>query len=215
MAKENLCEEYERLSLECEELRNQLRERETERAHLGVKLGDYDKFRINLIGEALAELITAVSGRKFVYDEVNNTYYKRYWLDESDEDYDANEDCEYRCVESYANIVVAHEKYQKEYYSETTRNKVEQLIEEGDAILLKPYLPYVNYVSIYQGYSLDVEKFGYVKDFSKALIQYCYERDIKEATKEDINACLTEFLENYKKEHAPKGPTLEKVKGEN
>lgn len=209
MAKKDLCEEYERLSLECKELRNQLREKEIKSSSLWVKIDDHDKFRINLIGEALATLITEVSGRKFIYDEVDNTYYEKRLL--SAEFYD---DYEYRRVKSVANIVVACEEYKKEYYSETTKNKVFQLVKKGDAILLKPYLPYVNYVSIYQGCTFDGEKFGYVKDFIKALIGYCCWKNIKygEATKEDINECLKKFLNDNKAKYTQKNPSLKLTK---
>ena len=211
MAKKDLCEEYERLSLECKELRNQLREKEIKCAHSWVKIDYHDKFRIDLIGEALATLITTVSDRKFIYDEVDNTYYEKRLL--SAEFYD---DYEYRRVKSVANIVVACEEYKKEYHSETTKNKVVQLVKKGDAILLIPDKPYVNYVSIYHGCTFDGEKFGYVKDFIKTLIGYCYGKNIKngEATQEDINKCLNKYLKKLREEYITKGPTLIK-KGEN
>ena len=220
MAKENLCEEDRKLTVECEELRNQIKERDKKLLRIGDKIRKHSTFDINLIGIALAELITAISGRKFVYDKVQHVYYYKNFHDAL-----YTNGYEYYFTSSTANIVVAQEKYKHEYYDTRCKgaNSVEKLVETGDAVrLVGP--DHSQYFTVYpypeQCFKFDVATFDYIEPFMQALIEYCCANGITETTEKEkvavaINKCLAEFLKEYKKEHAPKGPTLEKTKEEN
>ncbi len=225
MGKITLCDEIENLEEQSRELTNQKREVETEICRLYLEIKDYTIFDMDLLGETLAKLIAEVSGREFVYGKVVNTYYKKNYIDESEEDYDPDHDFEYKKIDRDEHIVVAREKYKEKYYSEKS-NSVEQLVDEGDAITLSwqnIFYKLDNMVQVFhcpnECFKFDVEKFDYVKEFINLLIQYCYENGIKshgsiEKVTAAINICLKEFLENYEKEHTTNGPTLIK-KGEN
>lgn len=219
----NIFKEIERMRLKCKELENQKQEIDKRieglEAAISVYSGiteEYDTYNIDLIGEAFAKLITVMSGREFIYRKVTSHYYVL-----SNPSGSAFGPSVYRPVTDEQCIVVASEKYKPEYHSDKIHelDKVEQLVKDGDAIKFPVWTSHD--LTIYpcprEYFEFDIEKFGYIKDFAESLIQYCYERAIygNEVTKEDINACLKEFLESYKKEHAPKGPTLEKTKEEN
>ena len=215
MAKETLCEEYRKLTVECEELRKQINERNKKLLRIGDKIRKSSTFDINLIGNALAELITAISGRKFVYDKVQHAYYYKVYHDAL-----YTNDYEFYFTRSTANIVVAQEKYKHEYYDTRCKgaNSVEKLVETGDAVrLVGP--DHSQYFTVYpypeQCFKFDVATFDYIEPFMQALIEYCCAKKIENPDEKTINKCLTEFLKEYKKEHAPNGPTLEKTKGEN
>ncbi len=219
MAKEKIFEEIKKRELQCNELDNIRREIEKAISKLHSETSDYQNiikeysvFDKNLIGEALANLITTISGREFIYREIGNTFVGEinsilgYY-------YGQHSKVEW--------IVVDSSKYKEEYYSEKS-NEVEELKDAGDAI----WFPWYAQGSLIQFYTwpraefnerefkFNAEIFDYIEPFIQALIQYCYERGIKYsyeekklATKEDINACLKEFLENYEKEHTTKNPT--------
>ena len=208
MPEENLCEEYRKLTLECEELRNQIKKEKSELARIESIIRNHSTFKIDLIGEAFADLITAISGRKFVYDKVQRIYwYKQYREGLYSYGYD------YASIRSTANIVVAQEKYKQEYHDVThdarfkVPNSVEELAKNGDAVRL-PDPDYSQVLAIYpydkeRHLEFDDKTFDYIEPFMHALIQYCCENHITYATKNDIS----KFLENYKKEHTPKNPT--------
>lgn len=225
MAKENLFKTIESMRLQCKKLENQKQEIDKKieglESAISVYSGiaeEYDTYNVDFVGEAFAELITAISGRKFVYDEVTYEHYVPY--NPSGSVFGPRG---YMLVEEKQYIVVASEKYKEKYRNDdmySDIDEVEQLVKAGDAIKFPVWVSSHD-LTIYpcprERFEFDIEKFGYVKDFAESLIQYCYERAISEneVTKEDINACLKEFLENYKKDHATKGPKLEKVNGEN
>ena len=219
MTKKVLFEEVKKRESQCKELDNRRREIEKTISKLHSEISDYQKiikeysiFDKNLIGEALANLITTISGREFIYREIDNTFvgeiysiFGYYYGQHSKVEW----------------IVVDSSKYKKEYYSEKS-NEVEKLKDAGDAI----WFPWYAQGSLIQFYTyphaefnerefkFNAEIFDYIEPFIQALIQYCYERGIKYSyeentfvTKEDINECLKEFLENYKIEHTTKNPT--------
>ena len=213
MAKGNIFKEIESMRLKCKELENQKQEIDKRieglEAAISVYTGiteEYDTYNIDLIGEAFAKLITVISGREFLYGEVINEHYVPCNPSGSVFGFKG-----YRLVPEKQYIVVAREKYKARYHSELfdESDEVEQLVKAGDAIKFPVWTSHD--LTIYpcprEYFEFDIEKFGYIKDFAESLIQYCYERAISgnEVTKEDINACLKEFLESYKKEHAPKG----------
>ena len=206
MAKENLCEEYRKLTLECEELRNQIKKEKSELARIESIIRNHSTFKIDLIGEAFADLITAISGRKFVYDKVQHHYYRKHYCD----DY-------YEYISSTVHIIVAQEKFKQGYYDTRCKglNSVEELVKNGDAVrLVGPgyydedftLYPYAEVIPL----EFDNETFDYIEPFMQALIQYRCEKHV--ATKKNINACLKKFLEDYKRDHTTKNPASEKNK---
>ena len=167
-------------------------------------ISDYDTFNVDLIGNALAELITVVSGREFIYRRVINMCSKIY-------------------MGQIVYIVVSREKYKERYYSNTTTDLVKELVKDGDAISMpvpedKEWCE-TKKVTVFpcpnihpdlgiiwdDGIIFNVEKFSYVKEFIEELVKYLHLNKIKSYAKyrvgKAINTCLTEFLKKYKEEH--------------
>ena len=159
------------------------------------------QFYESLIGKAITELITTIEGREFIYKDAILFYMEPIKNGEK------------------GNIIIDRGMYNHFHYSDDVdyKPKTETLIQKGFAVYLNTHFGFrklpVFYVSEDQikfndtDIKINLDSFGYVEDFFKALVQYCCEREITDATEKEVNACLTEFLENYKREHAPKNPT--------
>ena len=219
MAKEKLFEEIEKIDSECNSLTNQINSLknqideirknikvlDSKKAALGETIAKYSKFSKYQIGPALAELITTISGRKYVYKHATGLYPGKYGMDLP--------------VIEHLNVVVDKTKYKEYYYLA----EINGLINEGYAISFygdddtpNPLIP-PSFFETY-GYCTQInndaidfnwEKFPYVVEFLKLLVKYACKRDclFVTVTKEDVNACLKEILKKYKEEHTIKNPT--------
>ena len=231
MAKERLFEEMEKLEFKKNDLTNQIaslnrqidaiaesrKNIESNMVDLGKTIIKYSTFFNSQVGPAIAELITTISGRKYIYKHARGIYPGKYGMDSA--------------VFKDLTVVVDKTKY-KEYYRLA---EINGLINEGYAISIydgedipNPLMP-PNFFTLY-GACVDTnngaidfnrDKFPYVAEFLKLLVQYAYERDslfvrvcdedvnacLKEILKKYNNACLKEILKKYKEEHTTKNPT--------
>ena len=217
MAKENIFETIENIELQCKILENLKQEIDKTIENLKLSIVHYkdiieehDTYNTEYIGDALAELITEISGREFIYRKVTSKYYVL-----SNPSGSAFGPSVYRPVADEQCIVVASEKYKPEYHCDKIRelDKVKQLVKDGDAIKL-PVWSSSDSVTIYpcptEYFEFDIEKFGYVRDFIKALIGYCCAKEIKNLDEKTINTCLNDFLLKYKEQQKNKSLTLTK-----
>ena len=169
---------------------------------------EYSKFDIDLLGETLAELVTAIRGKKFVYGEVVNS-----------ESYGYYGAPEIHTTKEIEHLVIAEGDYRDSHYDSYSPRELMWFPERGLAIRFPKNKKEVTFftgdpvLAINSSeVMMDCRDFDYVDGFMRTLVQYCYANGITETTEKEkvaeaINACLKEFLENYKKEHATKGST--------
>ena len=171
---------------------------------------EYSKFDIDLLGETLAELVTAIKGSKFVYGEVTNSESYGYYGSST-----------ITTTNDIEHLVIAEGDYRDSHYYSYSPRDLAWRVERGLAIRFPKNKQEVTFYTLpdldinESEVRMDLIDFDYVNDFMKILIQHCYENDLKKPTKADFDVCLKTYLEKYKEEHAPKCPTLEKVNGEN
>ena len=187
-----------------------------ELARIKRTIVEHSKFDIDLLGEALAELVTVMKGKKFVYGEVVCS--ESYGYCGSSDIHTTNE---------IEHLIIAENDYRDPRYYSYSPRELMWFPERGLAIRFPENEKEVTFFTDDPVLAInssevimDCIDFDYVDGFMRTLVQYCYANGITETTEKEkvaeaINACLKEFLENYKKEHATKGPTLEKIKEEN
>lgn len=187
------------------------------------KILEYSKFDKDVLGNALAEFLTKTTGEEYVYGKAINFHEVQV---------DTATGYEYREVNYPVDVVIASSKYREWYRSE--ENYLDQLVKTGEAIYFDPTAPqeislfianehvcddtYAK-MSIGSGceFNCDYIKMNIDKIcktdvayyFIKALVQYCYENDIKNATKEDMTKCMDSLIgEAIKTQNS----VLEKIK---
>ena len=177
-------------------IKKQIEDLKLELIEQGKPIIRYSTFFNHSIGPALAELITTIDGREFIYSKV------RAW--------------EYDSGIEYKNVVVDKTKYQDSYKFD----ELNELVREGDAICIyetnsildkEPNFfekhgcfTYLNVDAI----RYEHKKFPYIEDFFETLVQSCYDQDYRYPSESFINNCLKDFLDNYKIEHETKNQTL-------
>jgi len=167
------------------------------------ELNDFDKlfakystFNIDLIGNAIQQLISIVECEEYLYEEVMHKLKKRVHgvMDSWDED-----------VLSNVNIVVRKDKLVN-YYDSCSEFVIDDLIKKGDAILLCRqcinshnneiifYTSKDGQVSCY----FDFGKFDYVKEFIDSIVQYRFQNNMIEFTEKDMITLVKEFVNEHK-----------------
>ena len=69
----------------------------------------------------------------------------------------------------------------------------------GNVSLSPAFCVQGDHISLNDDYiKINLDKFGYVKDFLEFLVTYCFGNQTSNSIIENVNTCLKEFLENYK-----------------
>ena len=161
-------------------------------AHLITKYSTFDE---NLIGCAIAKLISIIENKIFIYRDVLNKYNKRIHgsIDSWDEE-----------RQTKASIIVDSDKYDN--YSEY-ESKLNELVLNGKAIILSESNQYayknsnITFFTLNKEHivcNINLENFNYIKDFINQLVQYRFERKLDTFSKNDMIICMQIFLSKYK-----------------
>ena len=196
------------VSKEREEIRkhtSKLEKAQHERDYYNRLIARNSYFHEYLLGQTLAELISTISGEEFVY------------IDEIDYETSANAPKSLKpkvIIQKFIYDFVRHsDDFQDSDYLQYARKNyaVRMNTHFGNLTLSPIFRVQGDHISLNDDYiKINFDKFGYVKDFLEFLVTYCFINPPNIG--ENVNVCLTEFLENYKKEHAAKDPTKTKEK---
>lgn len=168
-----------------------------------VLVSEYSTFNLDMIGNAITELIKIIECKEFLYKKVEEEFKKRVHgpIDSWDE-----------IVKRKANIIVdekeSHDCYYNSYACGYDRylSKIEQLAEKGSVIILSQYDFYSdapNDITFFTSENGNVKcsvKFGkykYVKDFITELVRYRYDMRLEEINSSDILKCMKEFISKH------------------
>ena len=175
---------------------------ETEMIKQGQPIIRHSEFKNFFIGPILAELVTTISEREFIYSNV------KVWTGTYPYDLE------------YKNVIVHKTKYQEFYRI----NELNKLISEGEAISIYEVEPYtVNTPNFFEmrgcniylnvnAISFNQEKFPFVVDFLKMLVENCCKKNDSFPENRIINESMKEFLDNYKINHKTENKALTKNK---
>ena len=165
----------------------------------------YSSFDVDLIGKAIARIISVVSGKDFKYGNVTS-HYEVTGFDMLSDPYTERKterDC----------IVVETSKYTKSYSHPDGENMIDELVEDGHAILLIR-----NYDSSLEKYrivtfltidesgklkfiNVNLDDFDYIKDFIIEVAQYRFQRELDKFTEDDMNLCVDRFIPKAEQLH--------------
>ena len=169
-----------------------------------TKLDEYDSlvtkystFNVDLIGNAIAKLITTISGKKFLYKTVVDKYQKRVHgpIDSWDE-----------ITKREAKIIVDSNKAQNVYDNsyadgyEKYASEIDQLVEDGNAILLSSgncipkSIPFLTSKNGEISFNINFDNYEYIKDFIMELVQYRFQRKIDKISETEIDLCVKRFI---------------------
>ena len=166
----------------------------------------YSTFDKDLIGEAIAYVLSVLNCKDYKYNKVESTYPITC--------YDPFDDPYFSDTTEFVNIVVDSSKYLKHYYNdEPDKSAIDKLVKSGDAIHLininDPYPMYfkkpeksIAFLTSKNGeisFNVELDSFEYIKDFIMELVQYRFQRKLNKLTKDDINICIEEFIKKSRK----------------
>lgn len=159
----------------------------------------YSTFNIDLVGNALQQLITIVESEEYLYKQVTHKIKKRVHgiMDDCEED-----------IQTKVRIIVRKDKlmncYESPYPSE---NIIKQLVKNGEALLLSEqnintrnnqkitfYASQDGQVLCYVNYG----RFGYIKKFIDSIVQYRFQNNMLEFTEKDMILFMRNFVIRYK-----------------
>ena len=157
----------------------------------------YSTFNVDLIGNAIAKLITTISGKKFLYKTVVDKYQKRVHgpIDSWDE-----------ITKREAKIIVDSNKAQNVYDNsyadgyEKYASEIDQLVEDGYAILLSSgncipkSIPFLTSKNGEISFNINFDNYEYIKDFIMELVQYRFQRKIDKISETEIDLCVKRFI---------------------
>ena len=166
-------------------------------------ISKYSTFNQDMIGIAITELVKIIECKEFLYKKVEDRFRKIVHgpIDSWDE-----------IVKRKANIIVKSEEscdcYDNSYIHDYDgyQSKIEQLAEEGSAIILSQYDFYsdapsdITFFTSENGKvkcSIKFGKFKYVKDFITELVRYRYDRRLKDINSSDILKCMKDFISKH------------------
>ena len=166
-----------------------------------TKLDEYDSlvtkystFNVDLIGEAIARIISALTNKKYIYDLVENVHEESI-PDLMGEPYQSTE-------REYVYIIVEGSKHEKHYRRyELCENAIDELVKSKDAILLSDYKYCDDNITLLTSqngeisFNIDLDNYEYIRDFIMELVQYRFQRKLDKFTKEDMNLCVERFIE--------------------
>lgn len=194
-AKERIIIEYSKKVEDCDD---NIRSTLAELNNYEELVSKYSTFNQDMIGVVIAELVKVIEGKEFLYKKAVDIFQKVVHgpMDSWDEK-----------VERKIIIIVDSNKSQECYDNSYAcdykkyNSKIDQLVEDGDAILLSVGNPNdITFLSSKNGqinYLVNFGKFEYVKDFVDELIQYRFQRRKDDITKEDIIFCVQKFISKY------------------
>lgn len=167
---------------------------------------EHSKFDVDLFGAALADLVTAMRGNKYVSGEITNS-----------ESYGYFGSSDIHTTTNKEQLVVTEKNYREARYYSYEPRELGWLVESGLAIRFpsgeQKITFYTPDLAVNKRHvMMDLREFDYVEGFVRVLVQYCYANESKELTKADYDACLAKFLEDYKKEVTTENPTLKLTK---
>lgn len=165
----------------------------------------YSSFDVDLIGKAIARIISAASGKKFKYGNVTS-HYEVIEFDMLSDPYTERKterDC----------IVVETSKYEQDYHTQHGENPIDELVEDGHAILLiRNYdaspdkYRIVTFLTTDESGGLkfinvNLDDFDYIKDFIIEVAQYRFQRELDKFTEGDMNLCIDRFIPKAEQIH--------------
>ena len=192
---ERIIAEYNKKIDDCD---NSINEKLLELNSYKELISKYSTFDQDMIGVVIAELVKIIEGKEFLYKSAVDIFQKVVHgpMDSWDEN-----------VKRDVRIIVDSNKSQDCYDNsyaydyEKYNSKIDQLVEDGYAILLSTSNSKdITFLSSKNGqisYLVDFGKFDYVKDFIDELIQYRFQRRKENITKEDIIFCVRKFISKY------------------
>ena len=183
-------EEIDNRNLEVKDTKTKLEEYDS----LIIK---YSTFDIDLIGKAIAQIISSLSDKKYVYDLVENVY----------EEFipDIMGDRIQSTKRERVYIIVESSKYEKHYRRyELCENAINELVKSKDAILLSKHnndddITLLTSKNSEISFNINFDDYEYIKDFIMELVQYRFQRKIDKFTKDDMNLCVERFIEKSEK----------------
>ena len=158
-------------------------------------------FHEGLLGQTLAELISTISEEKFVY------------IDEIDYETSVNAP-----KLSKPKVIIQEWIYDWVRHSDDFQcSDLEQKLRKDYAVRMNTHFGNVSlspvfcvqgdHISLNDNYiKINLDKFGYVKDFLEFLVTYCCENQTSNSIIENVNTSLVEFLKKYKEKHTTKNP---------
>ncbi len=158
----------------------------------------YSTFNIDLIGQAIQQLMTLVESEEYLYKQVTYVVKKRVHgvMDSWDED-----------MQIKASIVLRKEKLINYYNSSyEDESKINVLIKNEDALLLfeqdiNNYNKKITFYTLQDGKVLDninFGKFDYIKEFIDNIVQYRFQNNMTDFSKKDMLSFMKNFLIKHK-----------------
>lgn len=199
---ERIIAEYSKKIEDCD---NSINEKLLELKSYKELIFKYSTFDQDMIGVVIVELAKIIEGKEFLYKSAVDIFQKVVHgpIDSWDEN-----------VKRNVRIIVDSNKSQDCYDNsyaydyEKYNSKIDQLVEDGYAILLSTSNSKdITFLSSKNGqisYLVDFGKFDYIKDFIDELIQYRFQRRKENITKEDIIFCVRKFISKYEDQIAKK-----------
>lgn len=163
-------------------------------------INKYSTFNIETIGKLIQNLVTLVEGEFFCYQEATNintviTYAPYGESIETD-------------FENIINIIINANNKKNIYYSkEEFESEIFELIKNGKAILLSNQNQFslnqkeITFYNSQDGKinsSVNFGRFGYVRNFIDAIIQYRFKNKIDQIEERDLLLLLSFFIKNNK-----------------
>ena len=154
----------------------------------------YSTFDINLVGKAIQQLISIVENEEYIYKQVTHKFkiVQFGFIDSWTED-----------VQIKVKIIVRKDKLINCYESsDSGESKIDELVKNGDALLLTEKDKDNNdekciFYTSQDGQvicNVDFGKFDYIKKFIDSIIQYRFQNDLTKFTEKDMLSFMKNFL---------------------